>query len=351
MNRRTLLAASSAALITRPAGGSAIADTGEPGRAEVIVRNGEISVAVAGERVRGSGVAVEPGDFWHIGSNTKSMTGLLAARLAARETVALDEPVAEMLDGISIHGDFRDVTLADLLQHRSGLRANISLFQQLRMSGLDGARDARADRAELVARYMRRGAEAPRGTYLYSNLGYVVAGHVLERAAGAPWEALIAREVFAPLGLEAGFGPPAVGERDRSKPSQPWGHRALFGPGRGVAPDAGADNPPYLSPAGRVHLSAETMGRYLLAHLERSEGYLPRALWDRAHAPVGEERYGFGWGALPDGSFAHDGSNGLWYCHMRIWPERRRAYAAFANEARSDTARWMAGAGSALAET
>ena len=96
---------------------------------------------------------------------------------------------------------------------------------------------------------------------------------------------------------------------------------------------------------------AETMGRYLLAHLERSEGYLPQALWDRAHAPVGEERYGFGWGALPDGSFAHDGSNGLWYCHMRIWPERGRAYAAFANEARSDTARWMAEAGSALAET
>jgi D-alanyl-D-alanine carboxypeptidase len=52
-----------------------------------------------------------------------------------------------------------------------------------------------------VSRVLSSALEAERGGYLYSNAGYVVAGAMLEAAGGAPWEELVAREVFAPLGL------------------------------------------------------------------------------------------------------------------------------------------------------
>ncbi|MEL6126559.1 MAG: serine hydrolase domain-containing protein [Pseudomonadota bacterium] len=349
MNRRTLLATASSALVAGSGAGADIPGAGEPGRAEVILRDGEISVAVAGERVRGTGISVQPDDLWHIGSNTKSMTALLAARLHAAGRVDLDAPLSALVPDAEIHAALQPVTLAELLQHRSGVKANVSMWSHFSLVGTDAERDARADRDLLAARYLPREPDGERGAFTYSNLGYVIAGFALERATGARWESLIAEEVFVPLGLEsAGFGPPGAGETDRRAASQPWGHKAFIGTARGTAPLAKADNPPYLSPAGRVHMSARDKGRYLLANLNRDEDFLPGALWSRLHEPVGEETYAMGWGQAPDGSLIHDGSNGMWYCHMRIWPGRGIGYAAFANEARPETSVWMAKAGNSL---
>src|SRR5690606_12715334 len=114
---------------------------------------------------------------------------------------------------------------------------------------------------------------------VYSNAGFAIAGHMAETITGTSWEDLIQRDVFAPLGITtAGFGPPGTptGTPASSRPDlpgspgangsadQPRGHRN----NNPIEPDApGADNPPAISPAGRVYMSLEDWARFINAHL------------------------------------------------------------------------------------
>jgi D-alanyl-D-alanine carboxypeptidase len=65
-------------------------------------------------------------DLVHIGSDTKAMTAVLVARLVQQGKLEWDSTIAGVLPSIadSIHPDFRDVTVADLLRHVAGLPAN-----------------------------------------------------------------------------------------------------------------------------------------------------------------------------------------------------------------------------------
>ncbi|MEM7489332.1 MAG: serine hydrolase domain-containing protein [Pseudomonadota bacterium] len=247
------------------------------------------SVDVAGHRFAG-GPAVTPTDPWHVGSLGKAMTATLAARLVADGRIAWDDTAGALLDAPA---PWADVTLAAFLSHRSGMDANLPRWRTV----------LRPDRAAYVAAMLRRAPAGPRGVFLYSNAGYVVAGAMMEAAAGASWEDLMAAEVFAPLGMAgAGFGAPDPGPR---------GHRN----GAAVAPGPRADNLPAMGPAGTIHLTPDDMLRFLAAHATADPAYLPPALWARLHMPVGD--YAMGW-AVDDGVLRHLGSNTLWFAGMRI---------------------------------
>ena len=60
-------------------------------------RGGAVTQWQTGERAAGSGIPVEPGDLWHLGSNTKSMTATLAARLVEQGLIGWDDTVAAHL--------------------------------------------------------------------------------------------------------------------------------------------------------------------------------------------------------------------------------------------------------------
>jgi len=276
-----------------------------PGAAVGWVTAGESGLAVAGLRRMGEAAEVAVGDLWHIGSLTKSMTATLAARMVEAGLIGWESTIGDVLGGAypEMDAHWRDVTLEDLLRHASGMRANPGLLARL----WQGA----TPRAEYVGAMLAEGAAGPRGGFLYSNAGYVVAGAMLEEVGVAPWEELVAAELFAPLGMaSAGVGPP---EGD-----QPQGHRGgLFGGLRAVPPGPRADNIPALGPAGRVHLSAGDMLTYLRAHLVGDPGYLSAESWARLHRAEGPEDYAMGWAEV-DGVLRHSGSNTLWFAQMRL---------------------------------
>lgn len=297
-----------------------------PGAAVGWVEAGALEFAVAGER-QASGVApVEPDDLWHIGSLTKSMTAVLAARLVARGDVTWDASVVE-----------GGPSLTSLLTHRSGLTANPGLLARAMLNRDWDAAQSDA-RARLIEAALRRRRAA--GGYLYSNLGYIAAGQMLADAAGTEWEALIRDELFAPLSLQsAGFGPPG-----RTGLPAPWGHNAS---GRAIDPaGAGADNRPAFGPAGTVHLNAEAMLRYLRAHLTRDPELLPPELWATLHTPP-EGDYAMGWVRRDDGSLWHNGSNTMWYAEAVI--DHASGRAAFVAVNSGDLAAVTGPVGTALA--
>jgi D-alanyl-D-alanine carboxypeptidase len=284
------------------------ADPAIPGAVVGWVTEDGSALAVAGVRRAGEAAEVAEGDLWHIGSLTKSMTATLAARMVEAGRIGWDTTAGELLGTAhpDMNASWLDVPLEAFLRHASGMRANLSLYGTLRVG--------QGPREDYVARALASTPEGARGGYLYSNAGYVVAGAMLEAAGGAPWEDLVAREVFAPLGLSsAGFGPP--------QGDQPQGHRgALFVGLRPVPPGPRADNIPALGPAGRVHLSAADMLRYLRAHLLAEPGFLSEESWARLHRAEGPGDYAMGW-VEADGVLRHSGSNTMWFAQMRLYPE------------------------------
>ncbi|HEY0035714.1 MAG TPA: serine hydrolase domain-containing protein, partial [Longimicrobium sp.] len=178
---------------------------------------------------------------------------------------------------------------------------------------------------------------APDSVTIYSNAGYIMAGAMLEIVTGEPWEALVTREVFRPLGMSsAGFGAPGGPGPLR----QARGHRRDGTGFRPVDWGPNADNPRVTGPAGSVHASLADWGRFVAAHLRGARGdttYLPRRQWERLHTAGGAGwDYTPGWKRVRDGepngvTLQHLGSNGFWLAQASLALDRGYAVLLTAN--------------------
>ena len=325
----------------------AVEAAGSPAVAAVYLDAGDMRLGAAGVRARGETVEAEVCDLWHMGSNTKSMTAVLVARLAERGVISWDDTVGEVLGAALPEMDpgYAEVTYRHLLSHQSGLAPNIGMIDMIRF-GAEGADadgrplpEQRLDYAGIVLGQTPQ--RAPGGGFEYSNAGYVVAGAMMEVVTGEAWEDLVRREVFEPLGLEsAGFGAP--GSADAL--DQPRGHRGgLFGGLNAVPPGPRGDNPPVLGPAGTAHMSLPDLAAYLDAHMRGHRGedgeFLSTESWRLLHTPPFGGDYAMGLGVGSDGRLGHAGSNTMWLVEFFIWPEEGRAFAYAFNEARIDRIR------------
>lgn len=283
---------------------------------------------VAGVRIKGGDAAAAPGDLWHMGSNTKAMTATLAARLVEQGAIDWDTSIGEALSatGLEIDPALAEATLSELLAHRAGLQANVGLAGMVRLAGADAGADYAADRRAYAQMVLARSG-GRRGDFLYSNSGYVIAAVMLEERAGEPYEALMARHVFEPLGMDgAGWGPP--GEAGRA--DQPRGHAEGWFGLSPREPGARADNPPAMNSAGRVHVPLADLAAFLTAHAERPSDYLTQDSWDRLHTPPAGD-YALGWAVLDGGDLVHAGSNTMWFARMAVERETGCVAAAAVN--------------------
>ena len=128
---------------------------------------------------------------------------------------------------------FQEVTLSQLLTHRAGLPKDVPWWE------LRGQTTTEQRSSLLTTLLIKPPENRPGSTYVYSNVGYVLAGLMAEQVAGQPWETLMRRRLFTPLGMtSAGFGIPGR----PGTVSQPWGHRVSGGQVRPVQ----QDNPPVM---------------------------------------------------------------------------------------------------------
>ena len=123
-------------------------------------------------------------------------------------------------------------------------------------------------RAEFVRGLLLRKPENAPGTkFTYSNQGYSIAGAMLERVTGEPWEQLMQTMLFPTCLMSgAGFGAPA----SPGKVDQPWCHERTDEKLTPVPPGPKADNPPATGPGGIVHCSIQELVRYAAWHAARS---------------------------------------------------------------------------------
>ncbi|MCR4374682.1 MAG: beta-lactamase family protein, partial [Acidobacteria bacterium] len=305
-----------------------------PAVAGALFSSGAITdVAVSGVRKEGDPAPATTDDLWHIGSITKSFTSLLVAKQVDRGAMAWSSTLAELF-GAERAGAFGPVTLLQLLGHRAGLPANVGPGMMPKVA--EGSPTVVLQRQRLVdASFAGTPAAAPGAAFVYSNLGYVIAGALLEARAGKPWEELVQTDVLAPLSLRsAGQGPPG----EAGVLSQPRGHRrGANGVLIPVEPGVGADNPPYLGPAGRLHMTVSDLARWGQAHLkgERGvDGLVKADTFRRLHQAQGPDGYASGWVSQVTADrrvIWHNGSNTLWYAIVAFDPVADRGVALVSN--------------------
>jgi CubicO group peptidase (beta-lactamase class C family) len=304
-----------------------------PALAAAVVHGDRIvGAGVFGERKIGSGVRVRLEDKFHIGSCTKSMTGLLAGELAAENKIRLTTKVSAVFPEWGLDDEKSGITLDLLLQNRSGLgNKPPSTLWSRAFHDLKG--EPAEQRREFLQEFLKQPLDAaPGAKYIYSNIGFALAGAMMEESSKSSWEDLIRTQLFKPLGLTSGgFGAPATNGRV----DQPWGHRIRDGKLSASEP---GDNPVAIAPAGAVHLSVIDAARYAAFHLQVFNGEVPalEPVRERLYTPPEGSDYAFGWIVQKRGwaggvVLTHAGSNTTFYTVIWIAPVRNFAFVVMTN--------------------
>src|SRR5258705_3709687 len=230
-----------------------------------------IAQGAAGVRKRGTAERITLDDQFHLGSCTKAITATLVAMLVEEGklnwTTTLGELFADTVK--PMHPAWEKVTLRQVLAHRASLRlepdgqgvAELVRPPRARLGTLP------QQRLEIAREALSRPPGIPPDTkYWYSNVGYVLAGAVLEQLTGQTWEELMRERLFQPLGMSTGgFGAP--GEREGAdKTEQAWGHSQVLGKPLDPRSPA-AEIPLFNGPAALAHMTVTDWAKFIALHL------------------------------------------------------------------------------------
>lgn len=300
-----------------------------------VTREGSLDLAVAGRRRRDGSEPVTSDDQWHIGSCAKAITAALYARLVERGDAEWGVPIGTFFPDSEVDGGWSDPTIDEVLVCRSGMKANLSPREML--AAWKDSRPMTEQRSQAVVSALSRPPRG-RGSFRYSNLGYIVVGAAIDRIAGMPFEEALHVLVLEPLEMtSAGFGPPP----------DIWGHRPRLQiggvcAGRGPAADprsTRSDNPPVMTPAGRLHLSLADWAKLQRVFLCRGHEFLePASIEHLLAIPADGKGMAMGWAPaarLDAASYGMQGSNTLWAATALIDAAFERTVMVVANDGRT----------------
>ncbi len=228
-----------------------------PGIAVAIVKDGKV-VRARGYGVRriGEPAAVTEHTLFRIASNTKAFTSAALAILVDQKRIDWDDPVTRILPAFQMFDPYvtREMTVRDLLTHRSGLGLGAGDLMFFPPSDLPSA--------EIVRRLrFIKPATSFRSTYAYDNLLYLVAGSIIPAVAdGQSWGEFLKARIFAPLGMSDTVTDTASFQaaRDVATP-----HNRLSGKLEAL-PQENVDN---NAPAGAIVSSAADLAKWLTVQL------------------------------------------------------------------------------------
>jgi CubicO group peptidase (beta-lactamase class C family) len=327
-----------------------------PAVAAAVVKNGKILAAGAvGTRRIGTNTPVTINDRFHIGSDTKAMTSLLAAMLVEegklRWNTTVGEIYPELVDKMS--KGVKDITLEQLLSHTSGIPGDsMEHVPLISFSVTDDAGNLDVMRYTLVSRLVPLPLHgAPGERFEYSNLGYTLAGAMMEKVTGKTWEELVVARIFDPLKLtSAGFGP----QSSLGRVDAPLGHAAdKDGKMQAFLAGPAGDNPLVIGPAGLAHMSVLDFATWAAWNAAEGKYGPPLAkpetirkmhtkvvdMPPKPDAPVGTPSsggYGLGWGTVslpfaPEPLVFHGGSNNMNLAYIVLQPKQELGLVTMTN--------------------
>src|SRR5204862_7520316 len=164
-----------------------------PGAALAVVKDGQTVVAKGyGVRKLGDPTPVDARTLFGIASNTKVFTATALGLLVEEKKIDWDAPVIRYLPAFAMWDPYvtRELTIRDLLVHRSGLGLGAGDLLWWQTSTYDRKEIARR------LRYIKP-ATSFRSAYAYDNVLYLVAGQVIETVSGQSWEDFVQTRILA----------------------------------------------------------------------------------------------------------------------------------------------------------
>jgi len=273
-----------------------------------VVKDGEIIHAKGyGFKSVDTGEKVDEHTSFAIASNSKAFTSAALAILVEEGLLSWQDRVIDHIPEFQMYNDYvtRNFNIQDLLTHRSGLGLGAGDLQKW-PAGSDFTI------ADMLVNFQYfEPASAFRTKYDYDNILYLVAGELIKRVSGMPWEAFVLTRIMEPLGMGNSFTlPPGMVDSDNLATP----HMAEDGKLRTIPPYE-LDPEKINGAAGGVLSNADDLCRWMLVHLnggkygEKLENQLfspasQREMW-RIHTsiPVSPDKrynphfygYGLGW--------------------------------------------------------
>ena len=174
-----------------------IADGDVPGLAiAVVYRDEVIYLGGFGVRDAKSAGAVDADTVFQLASLSKPISSTIIAALVSGGTVAWDSRIADLDPEFQLHNAYptTQVTIRDLLSHRSGLSGNAG-------NDLEGLGFAR-DHILHQLRYLKP-TSSFRAGYAYSNFGFTEAAVAAARPSGKAWEEVAQERLYGPLAMKS----------------------------------------------------------------------------------------------------------------------------------------------------
>lgn len=294
-----------------------------------------LEVHTLGVKQIGTDRAAEPDDRFRIGSNTKAITGFIAALLVKEGKISWDTPFFDLYPELKAKSDpaYHDLTLLNLLSFRTRLYAWTYTNAKPKKRQFKG--DEAQQRYEFTRWFFRQPpvADTLREMH-FSNLGYVAAGLMLEQVTGKSYKQLV-EELGTRVGIHFYFGNP-----NTTDPSQPWGHDKDLNP----EPPGDSYKLNWLLPAGNITLSLPDYAKFIQLQLQGLAGQstlLPQEAFEFLFS--GLPGWSVGWNTLayPDGrtySF-NAGNPGTFLSKVFVFPQIDRAFIVLTN-AQTDAAEY-----------
>ncbi len=304
-----------------------------PGVAVAVVRDGEV-IYLKGHGVKSLDAdgPVTPDTLFPIGSCTKAFTTTAMAILVDEGKMGWDDHVRKHLSYFHLSDPLadREVTLRDLICHRTGLASHDLLWYRSPWSP-----------EEVVRRAGLLPLDRPfRTTFQYQSTMFTAAGLAVGSASGQPWQDFVQKRLFDPLGMTAScFTSTAAAKSvDRAV-----GHR-LNRLGRPEVVDYYPEEVP--DPAGSIHSTARDLaqwaifqlgdgrwgGRRIVSAANLAETHTPQmvirleGIERELHPETVQMSYGMGW-VLEDyrgvGLCSHAGAIDGFRAHITLVPEKK----------------------------
>jgi CubicO group peptidase (beta-lactamase class C family) len=315
-----------------------------PAWAAAVVKDGKV-IAVAGTGVRskesGAPLDVDTALF-HWGSISKSVTATMLAGLVEDGALSWNSTLASVFPAMPMREEYRDVTIAQLMNHRADLPPYTRLgpAEARRFAAYTGTAVGKRD--AFVREVLQEAPPARSGTGLvYSNAGPAVAAHAAEMVSGLSWEDLVRKYVFQRIGMDsAGFGLPASVNLEQTR-----GHAGPDADNLAVMGGGPTPASPMIDPAGNIHSTVQDLALYARAHLlglEDRRGPLDARSVHILHAPPDDGRtmgpeangYAMGWGLRREGDQLvhwHNGSAGQFFAQVDLYPGEDLAIVVMTN--------------------
>jgi D-alanyl-D-alanine carboxypeptidase len=206
-----------------------------------------------------AGARVTPETLFEIGSISKSFVAMAVLQLAEEGKLDLHKPVINYLPWLKTESKYAPFTTHHLLSHTSGL-SGVPLLMRV------------------AATNLRVGFE-PGSRWVYSNIGYVLLGFLLEAIDKKPFADVMRQRVLSPLGMNSSA--PVISNEIRERvavgycplqPDRPFPVKGKLGEAPWIeVPEA----------AGSIAATASDMGKYLQMLLNHGAGIKGRVLLEK----------------------------------------------------------------------